>query len=211
MIETEWLNSTYPVPLLEYLEGRASDRKLRLFACACCRSTNVWRYLSKESRSLVDAAEYLADGTESWERVSSLAAKAPQGRVSVGHTKPVRISLASQAERAVLALARDDSYKVASEVTQLTQNLLGDTVSDLLRDIFGNPFRSTESVVRCSDNGVLEFARAIYVGHRFEDLPVLLGSLRDAGFGNIEILSHLGHEGPHVRGCWALDHIVGRV
>ncbi len=211
MIETEWLNSTYPVPLLEYLDGRASDRKLRLFACACCRSANVWRYLSKESRSLIEAAEDLADGTESWEQISSLVANAPHGPVSVGHTKPVRLSLKSQAERAVLALAAEDIYNAAREVTGLTQNLLGDKVSDLLRDIFGNPFRATESFVRCSDTGVLQLARGIYADHRFEQLPVLVGALLDTGSGNAAILNHLGHEGPHVRGCWALDLIIGKV
>src|SRR5687767_14917444 len=39
MTRQEWLTCTNPEPMLEYLRGRASDRKLRLFACACCRHT----------------------------------------------------------------------------------------------------------------------------------------------------------------------------
>src|SRR5262249_5018940 len=34
--ESEWLASQHPEPMLEFLRGRASDRKLRLFALACC-------------------------------------------------------------------------------------------------------------------------------------------------------------------------------
>src|SRR5262245_41373537 len=65
MAEVEWDD---PVPLLELLRasGRASDRKLRLFAAACGRS--VWGLLPGEQFCrAIELLERLADGEVTWE------------------------------------------------------------------------------------------------------------------------------------------------
>jgi hypothetical protein len=55
MTEQEWLACTNSQPMLEFLRGKASERKLRLFACACCR--RVWKLLSdKYSRKALKIA-----------------------------------------------------------------------------------------------------------------------------------------------------------
>src|SRR4051812_11493735 len=61
MTEVEWLAATDPTPMLEFLTRKSSDRKLRLFAVACCRSS--WSSFPKPvGESLVEAAERYADG-----------------------------------------------------------------------------------------------------------------------------------------------------
>src|SRR5207244_2666158 len=75
MTEANWLTSTDPQPMLAFLKGRASDRKLRLFACACCR--RIWPHLTeRRSRWIVQISERFADSRVTLERLASAWEKA---------------------------------------------------------------------------------------------------------------------------------------
>ena len=68
MDETTWNTCTDPQRMLEYLRGRISERKLRLFAVACHRC--VWEQLPEdELRIATEVAERQADGQASIEEL----------------------------------------------------------------------------------------------------------------------------------------------
>ena len=61
MTEADWLTCNDPTAMLEFLERRATDRKLRLFGVACCR--RVWNLMTDSGwRNGVEAAERFAEG-----------------------------------------------------------------------------------------------------------------------------------------------------
>jgi hypothetical protein len=84
----------------------------------------------------------------------------------------------------------------------------------LIRDLFGNPFRPTRAIhpgcITRSGAMIVKFAAEIYNGRSFDRLPILADALEDAGCTDAELLGHLRGPGPHVRGCWALDRVLGR-
>src|SRR4051812_8660182 len=61
MTEEEWQAANNPRPMFRSLEGKVSERKLRLFCVLCCR--RIWHLLTDErSRDAVVVAERLSDG-----------------------------------------------------------------------------------------------------------------------------------------------------
>jgi hypothetical protein len=53
-------------------------------------------------------------------------------------------------------------------------------------------------------------AQAIYNDRRFSDLPILADALEEAGCTDPDILTHCRGPGPHVRGCWVIDLLLGK-
>lgn len=84
-------------------------------------------------------------------------------------------------------------------------------MAELLREVIG-PWPSNPVAV---DPGwqsatVVALAQAIYKERAFDRLPILADALEDAGCTNAEILSHCRGPGPHGRGCWVVDMILGK-
>jgi hypothetical protein len=108
------------------------------------------------------------------------------------------------------------------------------TRAHLLREIVGNPFRplwrtgggglmlgdvpkgygygTHHRIGEISDwltSTARELAQATYDDQDFDRLPILADALEEAGCDNREIMGHLRGLQPHVRGCWALDLLLG--
>jgi hypothetical protein len=207
MTEEEWRESNSPSEMLDFVRLRASDRQLRLFACACCRL--VWDYLLGEAwRRAVELGERYADGL--------LGAEALEG-----HQFEVFLALRPwHGARARLGEAASEVLRPhlqPARVARLARTgkgarLLPAGQCDILRDII-LPFRRVTipaHVLAWNDGTVRRIAEGIYEERAFERLPILADALLDAGCDNEELLAHCRSEGPHVRGCWALDAILDR-
>jgi hypothetical protein len=80
----------------------------------------------------------------------------------------------------------------------------------LVRDIFGNPFKAVSAAGAGASPDALKLAQSIYAEQAFERLPDLAVALEQGGCRNAELLTHFRAGGVHVRGCWAIDGVLGK-
>lgn len=239
--ESWWLTCTSePVAMLELLEEKATPRKLRLFACACCR--RVWHLLpDKRSRQAVERAEQFADANISdAERVlaaqlaaeamtewrGKLAATTVQTESGIAFTEersrlgPLYAASAAAwyavyyHDEAVITAACDACDNAAAAICDDPALAGKEGCSEdgpqceLVRCIFGNPFRPVHVEPSWQTEKVISLARRIYDDRAFERIPELGTALQEAGCREQAVLAHCQPGSLHARGCWLLDLLL---
>jgi hypothetical protein len=229
MTEQRWRNST-SVPEVLGLAVRkgASMRKLRLFACGCCRQ-RVWHLLSdRRSRAAVETSERYAEGESDAAslRAAWTAARAVRGGPGIAprsaaiaaahtphphHTKVPRGAAGNVFTTVYYRTGPDrDAVRDAERAAHLA----------LARCVFGNPFcpvRLDLAWLAWDGGTVPKLAQVLYDERSLPDgaldgrrLAVLADALEDAGCTDAEVLNHLRSPEPHVRGCWVVDLLLGK-
>jgi hypothetical protein len=191
MTEQEWANGTDLRPVLDHLLRQGRHRKVRLFACGCCRIMDrriTDHHRNASGLAVVALAEQVADGLLSLEE-------------------------ARHGERNLPRLAwdswtLDDPFRVVHHFGNQALAWRGIPRLELLRCIAGNPFHNLTAApawLIWGGGTVPRVAQVIYDEHRWEDLPILADALEDAGCTDADILNHCRGSGPHGRGCWVVD------
>lgn len=193
--DTDWL--------LDHVGAAGTDRKLRLFAVACCR--DIWHLLTDErSRAAVETAERFADGLVAKKELAAARDAAWDARAAAGAARAAARAAtgAAGAAGAAAGAAWDAAWAAAWAAKRKH-------FAHLFRDIFGNPFRPIAFDPRWRTSTVVDLARTFYDDRAYELLPILADALMDAGCDSEEVIAHCGG-GPHVRGCWVVDGLLGR-
>jgi hypothetical protein len=243
--EEQWLTDTNPAVMLRLLDPEGphpdpaqrgprpksppSSRKLRLFACACCRA--VWGELTDaRSRRAVEVAESFAENPTA-EAAMDVRRACGESDDGLGHcVRSLHREPRIAAENAAFYARQVDGQDVIQ--------------TSLLREIFGNPYRQQPparwrepcdctkpgglpcfACGHCQGTGTVEktapwltrqalsVATAVYEGGLWDDalsFGVLADALEESGCGDDDVLAHLRSPGTHVRGCWAVDLILGK-
>jgi hypothetical protein len=147
MTEQEWVGCADPKPMLEFLRGKVSERKLRLFAAACCR--RIWSLPPDERSHLaVEMTERYVDGQATqaeWECVADLYPRQTGGCMSPP-ADPARSALVVHVMFVPDVIQETDriigyaTRELAAGDAALAYHAALQCESDLVRGIF-NPFR----------------------------------------------------------------------
>jgi hypothetical protein len=209
MTEAEWLASTNPDVMLDFLEKGASERKLRLHGCACCRRM-AHLFTDERSRAALEVAERFADGLASREELTA----AHESAVAVIWT-----TAATDRDSAQVAawVSCSHSWDAADATGRVTAKVLAVAAGDpnlleierreqvrLLREIMGNPYLAPlPRADFCAE--LVAVARTMYAG--MDRRAPLRQALVQAG--HTDLADHF-RTATHPKGCWALDIILGK-
>jgi hypothetical protein len=238
--EQEWLNATSPSKVMCLLLGKVSNRKAGLFNLVCTRDlAHLWSHPILERRvrlfetGLEGGASSESELLECSEIIGDLASESSNyAQDRFAQLSPVSHQIVTEAVTRYVAIALVDNIECALDdavtwdwipnlVHTTNPTTLGHLVDNtlyelycrnlpLLRCIFGNPFRPVTLDRNWLTSTVTDLARGIYADRAFDRLPILADALQDAGCDNDDILTHCRGEGPHARGCWVVDLVLGK-
>src|SRR5262249_1657699 len=175
MTETEWLRCDKPHSMLTFLRDRVSKRKLRLYACACCR--RVWPLLQDaRSRAAVQVAEQYADSLLGYVELNGSQEAAREAWRGLARAHPVTTwgappRGAVRAAAHAAATAGREAWSAAWQVADEFQGGHPDTLRDLVGPLPFRPVVANPAWLVWNDGTVEKLAQAIYEERRFADLP----------------------------------------
>ena len=238
MTEEEWLRYEDPEPMIEVLDraSSATRRKSRLLSCAACFRLGQL-IIFPQSQFAVQVAEKWVDGEatdeqlwEAWlaaspaqlfaeprhtdipEYSAAMAAvKTASPKPNGHHNLPPIWSALSVMEEVIEAVGRSAAGLSSADWTQDVATVReASELAAILRDIFGNPFRPVAFDPAWRTSTAVALAEGMYDRRDFGAIPILADALQDAGCEDEQILSHCRGDGPHVRGCWVVDLVLGK-
>jgi hypothetical protein len=172
-----------------------TDRQIRLLLCGFLR-LHAGLLPNDMCRRAVELAEGYAERVLPYSRVLAMRTELEAAEWPVGDL----MDCLDQVLEPRLGLAVCDLPQLRDRNTQRA----------LLRCVFGNPFRPVAFDPRWRSESAVALARTALETPNFSLLPILADALEDAGCDHRGLLFHLRGDGPHVRGCWAVDGVIGR-
>jgi hypothetical protein len=220
LTEEMWLTSSDSLTLLDHLrEVRHSTTRLPAFVATFVERGRVRALLTDEMRTALDA--YLrwvqGDGPDP----ASLYPAFAQGHWmqgidswDVGDAIGALIGYRGCSWSLVYPLAMGEAFNVNHGSPFLRPDAAAAEwlrrQADHLREIVGNPFHPISFAPGWRTGNTIAIARKMYEERDFSSMPILADALQDAGCDNEEILNHCRGPGPHVRGCWVVDLVLGK-
>ncbi|QEL19808.1 hypothetical protein [Limnoglobus roseus] len=215
MTEGEWAAGTEPGPgpLLEWLrtEGKATERKLRLFA-ASAFGRFIRLLPDPRQRRGVEVLEEVAEGAVTW---AACRVVATEVRQAIPRDNRLSDALpADDPHYIALMLYREFcSSAIANHAVHATAGLAEgageqQAQAHLVRCVF-NPFALAFDPHWITPTAYA-LAESAYEDRAFDRLPILADALEDAGCEDEAVLNHLRGPGPHCRGCWVVDLVLGK-
>jgi hypothetical protein len=204
--ETEWLHDL-PSLMMQHIRqvAPAPYRKLRLLAVAYARYFESLPEYA-DAKHVSHLGEEVAEGRRSLDDVWDEGIRwGCDGDWTIANMVLAGDQQIEMAFRKAWWFAEDRGRRAGVDVTDRQP-----MARSLILCVLGNPFRPVSFCPDLRTSTAVSLAGAIYADRRFDRLPLLADALEDGGCSDPELLGHLRSPGPHVRGCWAVDLVLGK-
>ena len=172
-------------------------------AAAEARAAEAVARLLDPKEGPVKAAVWAREAARAWAK----GTPDQTGAMSPPATVPQEVCFATPWATAADSTQQRDPESIFGEVAWKGE---AQAQSHLLRDIFANPFHAVRRTPAASAPEITKLAQDMYNERAFEAMPKLADSLKQAGSVDPDVLNHCLDPGPHVRGCWVVDLILGK-
>ena len=219
MTEEEWRTNEFSGRMLEHsrritaLTWITRCRKYRLVATAVLReflrTGSQERSIEQQVIEIVDSAERVWEGQGSRDALVQVV-RAAEFQSGPGVDPEWGLLLADLVDpepfTAVRGVVGRTQYGRAGAKSKFRA-----LQCEIIRDIFGNPFRPTAFSLEWRTDSAVSLAKQMYDSREFGAMPILADALQDAGCDNDDILNHCRDANQvHVRGCWVVDLVLGK-
>ncbi len=207
MTEQEWL-AAIPSLMMHEINGvaPASYRKLRLLAIAWAKFLEAQPDYA-DAKHVSHLGEDVLEGRQSLEFLwrDTQRGWGYSGDWSIANFVLVGDTDLDMAIRQAIYFSEDRGQRAGLDVSQRFV-----LARSLILCVLGNPFRPVAVDPAWQSSTVISLAQAIYDDRGFDRMPILADALEEAGCTNADVLDHCRGAGPHVRGCWVVDLLLGK-
>jgi hypothetical protein len=211
MTEQEWLTNL-PSLMMRHISdvSPASPRKLRLLAVAYARFLESKPEYA-DAKHVSHLGEAVAEGHRTLEELwdDRVRGWGYDGDWSIANLVLAGDDQIEMAFRKAWFFAEDRGRRAGVDVADRQP-----MARSLILCVLGNPFQPVPTLdpdwLRWNEATVIRLAQSIYDDRGFDRIPILADALEEAGCTSADILGHCRSGGPHVRGCWVVDLLLGK-
>ena len=239
MTEQEWITCDQPLDLARLIRGRVDGSRFRFLAAEWGQQLRPYMIdydrpwfdafalwvagTGRHPRQVCHEPEFVTmdrwhgppafanDCGDAIRRhdILTAAACAGEGVARIGLPRqPEDVSLRGKSKKK--QAAREARLQAEIAASKAHQIRVRTQFCDEFRDVAGNPFRPVVFAPNWRTSTAVALAQLMYDSRDFFQMPILADALQDAGCDNDDILNHCRGPGPHVRGCWVVDLVLGK-
>jgi hypothetical protein len=212
-----WNKTSNINDMLNTVGFETSQRKLALFACAVSRGfltylkdprfSELIEATSKFFDEILSTSKYSQILADADKAVADLYLKRAMQQIDGKRSKEEEIGFSLHR---VMDLCIQDAIDGVRYLMWQEHGFSSVQLCTFLRDIVEDPFRPIHFQDSWRSPDVVSIAQTIYDEELFDRMPILADALMDANCHHERIIQHCKGDGPHVRGCWVLDLILGK-